>query len=201
MNQAVAVQKGRLQFLLLATLFFAPMLAASILYFWFPDSRPTATTNYGDLVSPARPLPDATLLKPDGTAAEAELLYGRWNFVQISDGQCAEACGHRLVMSRQVRTALNEKRQRVQRVLIVPGAAEAAALAAQLSGDHPDLQIVADPEGTLITFFAQDDAGTLLLTDPNRNWVMRYPSGHSVEDDFKGIQKDVKKLLRLSSIG
>ena len=62
--------QGRSVLVGLAALFFVPLFAAFYLYYaggW----RPAGSTNHGELVNPARPLPAASFTHPDGAAARA----------------------------------------------------------------------------------------------------------------------------------
>jgi hypothetical protein len=192
-----APQRGRQQLLLLAALFFAPLIAAVLLYFVLPDLQPDARTNHGELITPARPLPEVPLLDADGAAA-ADVLRGRWSFIFVGGADCDGACAEKLYQIRQIRTLLNEKRQRVQRVYMAPDVAALAAARQRLAAQHPDLRYVADtPQADYRRFFGGEDARALFLVDPLGNWLMRYPG----DADSRGILKDIKKLLRLSQIG
>ena len=59
---ASPVGRGRAQFLLLAALFFAPLLLAILFYFGLPGLQPEHKTNYGQLVVPAPAVPRAARL-------------------------------------------------------------------------------------------------------------------------------------------
>lgn len=203
MAEALSQSRGRLQFLLLATLFCAPLIGAYSLHFGFPSQRPTSTTNYGVLENPARPLPALLLEQTDGTGVDETQFRGRWTLVQFAGGSCESDCRARLVLSRQTRTAMHEKRDRVARVLIAADAASASALRAELSTEQPDLDVLVEPVGqeALSSFLGGAVPGTLYLIDPLGNWLMSYPAGQPIEEEFKGLQKDLKKLLRLSKIG
>jgi cytochrome oxidase Cu insertion factor (SCO1/SenC/PrrC family) len=193
-----APPRGRQQLLLLTALFFAPLIAAVLLYFVLPDLQPDSRTNYGELIDPARPLPDAPLLGADGTRAVADVLRGRWSFIFVGGSDCDDACAEKLYQIRQIRTLLNEKRQRVQRVYLAPDVEALAAAQLLLAERHPDLRYLADtPQADYRRFFGDGDARALYLVDPLGNWLMRYPGNA----DSKGILKDIKKLLRLSQIG
>lgn len=193
-----AQPRGRLQFLLLAALFFAPLFAAVLFYFVFPDWQPDARTNYGELLVPARPLPDVPLRDADGAPAALEAMRGRWSYVYLAGPACDAACAGKLYQIRQIRTLLNEKRQRVQRVYLAPEPAALRAAEAQLAAEHPDLQYYADsPDTDYRRFFGGSDPGALYLVDPLGNWLMVY----GTDADSKGILKDIKKLLRVSQIG
>ena len=190
--------RGRLQFLLLAALFFAPLLAATLFYFVVPEWRPDTRTNYGQLVTPARPLPDAPLRDAEGAAVAIEAMRGRWSYVYLAGPACDAACADKLYQIRQIRTLLNEKRQRVQRVYLAPDPAALRAAQAQLAGDHPDLRYFADTANAdYRRFFGGSDAGALYLVDPLGNWLMVY----AADAESRGVLKDIKKLLRVSQIG
>lgn len=199
--------RTRLQVSLLALLFFLPFFGAYFAVFvmgWQPGGE---RVNYGELVHPARPVPVFSLLTVDGALHPVDALRGKWSLVQLLRGGCDDACRRELVLSRQTRIALNDKRERVQRVVIADAATDLVAIRSQLGADHPDLTWLRDAQvGTkAMDFFAGIPAHALLLVDPNGNWMMWYPAAKPDQDaiqrDFKGLQKDINKLLRLSSIG
>lgn len=199
MNQ---VPRGRGQLLLLAALFFGPLLAAVLLYFAFPQWQPQGRTNYGELLRPARPLPAVELRDVDGRPAGPDALRGRWTWLYLGAGTCDAACGEKLYQFRQIRTLLNEKRERVQRVYLAPDAAALPALQEQLARLHPDLRIYAEAAATqplrrFIAAQAAPDPRAVYLVDPLGNWLMIYPG----TAESKGVLQDIKKLLSVSQIG
>lgn len=198
---AAVVPRGRLQLILLATLFFFPLLVSYALYFLFPDLRPSGTVNYGELVLPTQTLPELTFVDAKGEAASTETLRGRWTYVVLAGQDCDEPCRHALVMTRQVRTSTNEKRSRVQRTLVLAEGADVAAVAARLAPEHPDLRVLHETGERTLSSILQQAPAAIYLLDPLANWVMRYPAGGSIEQDFKGLKKDLGKLLRASQIG
>lgn len=191
--------RGRKQFLLLATLFFAPLFAAILIYFLVPQWRPDGRTNYGTLVTPARPLPDLPLLDVEGKPIDEHALRGRWTYIYVGTASCDSSCEEKLHQIRQIRTLLNEKRLRVQRLYLAPDAAALAAAHTQLAAEHPDLHFYTDEpsQGALRQFFAPQDPRALYLVDPLGNWLMIYDS----KAESPGILKDIKRLLRVSQIG
>jgi len=191
---------GRIQFVLLAVLFFTPFVAAWMLYFYFPDLRPSGTTNYGELVSPIKPVPEQSWTLPDGSKAVTSELNRKWTVLQLGGADCDAACGERVLLTRQLRTALNADRERVQRVLLVTDAAALPALQQRLAADHGDLLLRAEAPGLDAAFFGSRDANALYLIDPLGNYLMLYPD-RGTQSDFKGLQKDLKKLLKLSQSG
>lgn len=199
--------RTRLQVSLLALLFFLPFFGAYFAVFvlgWQPGGE---RLNYGQLVHPARPVPVFSLRAVDGGLHPVDALRGKWTLVQLLRGGCDEDCQRELVLSRQTRTALNDERERVQRVAIADPATDLAAIQAQLGTDQPDLLWLRDAElgAKAMEFFAGIPPHALLLVDPNGNWMMWYPAVNADQDaiqkDFKGLQKDLGKLLRLSSMG
>ncbi len=190
--------RGRLQFLLLAALFFVPLFSAIVLYFFAPQWRPQGHTNYGELIHPARPIPSADLLDLAGQGAGPGALRGKWSFVYLGGADCDPTCSAKLIEIRQIRTLLNEKRLRVQRVYITATTADATAAQAELKANHPDLVFLSDTvEADYRRFFGGQDPQALYLVDPLGNWLMIYPAAA----EYKGILKDIKKLLRISQIG
>ena len=189
-------RSARLKLLLLAALFFAPVIGAFVLYFYLPEYIPQGRVNYGTLLSPARPLPELALADAAGAPAPAAL-RGKWSLIYLGGADCAEACQARLVLARQVRLALNQNRGRVQRVYLAPSAAAAAQAQAALAAEHPDLVVLAETEPRAAAFFAPTDPDALYLVDPLGNWLMVYAG----VVEHKGLHRDLKKLLRVSRVG
>lgn len=188
--------RARLKLLAIAALFFAPVVAAITIFFFLPQYIPEGRLNHGTLVSPARALPALALVDASAQAVPTAL-QGKWTLIYLAGANCDEQCHARLVLTRQVRLALSEKRGRVQRVYLAPGAAEAAEARALLSAEHPDLVFLAEPARAAVAFFRPGDPHSLYLVDPLGNWLMTYTG--TVE--HKGLHRDLKKLLRVSQVG
>ncbi len=195
--------RGRQQFMLLAVLFFAPLFAAIGLFFFAPQWQPEGHTNYGELIAPARPLPAVTLIDAQSVVQDDGALKGKWSFVYVGSASCDAACSDKLYQIRQIRTLLNEKRLRVQRVYLAPDVTALAAAYEQLSAEHPDLKFVTQADnGQALAEFIREaapeaDAQTLYLVDPLGNLMMLYRGA----SESPGILKDIKRLLRVSQIG
>lgn len=188
---------GRRQLLLIASIFFVPLAAATWLYFsegW----RPSVGAQHGELIDPPRPLPALALRQPDRSLAAADLLRGQWFLVHVVAGHCNDRCLAVLADLRQLRLALGEDAARVRRVLLHDGACCDAAFPAL----EPDLLVLAaeGPGGAaFLAHFpaAADGAPGIYIVDPHGNLMMSYPATGA----FRGLLKDLERLLRLSSIG
>ena len=200
--------------LLLAALFIAPPLAATLLYFAFPQWIPSTTTNYGQLVNPSRVLPALTLV--DASGAKAPALGDKWSLVYLGAAHCSEACTARLYLTRQLRKALDKDSLRVQRVYIAPDGGALASAREMLAAEHHDLLMYADegaPGVRAADFFhpanlqapgpQAPDPQAVYLVDPVGNWMMIYSDARVAGGKLEppGMFKDLKRLLRTSHIG
>jgi cytochrome oxidase Cu insertion factor (SCO1/SenC/PrrC family) len=184
----------------IALIFFAPLALSFYLYYgrhWHPGGR----VNAGELIEPARPLPAAALpLASGGTSTDTQFLKGKWTFLYVQQGRCDDECRRHLYDTRQVRLALDREMNRVQRVFIADG--DCCDLA-ELKAAHPDLIVIrasAADEPLLAALPMRGGAinsHRIYLIDPLGNAMMFYPP----DARSKGMLEDMKRLLRLSSIG
>jgi hypothetical protein len=191
----------------LALMFFAPLGLSFYLYYgksWRPGGR----VNAGELIEPPRPLPSLALpLAGPGPGpgtgvgeTAPQFLKGKWTLLYVQHGRCGDECRRHLYDTRQVRLALDREMNRVQRVLIGDGD---CCDFEELKAAHPDLMVVrASPAdepllALLPTVSGAVNAHRVYLIDPLGNAMMFYaPDAKS-----KGMLDDMKRLLRLSSIG
>ena len=189
--------------LLLAALFFVPLAVAFYLYYGAGSLRPAGSVAKGELLEPARPLPEVSLQRPGDGVTDRDLLRGKWDMIYIGDGACDERCREALYLTRQSRIALNKDMDRVQRIFLVTGNCCDLSF---LEREHPDLLVAeldGEAGGTLLAPFPVYDgipaseAGRIYLVDPLGNLVLSY----SAAAPDKALLTDLKKLLRLSHIG
>jgi hypothetical protein len=188
-----------------ALMFFAPLALSFYLYYgkyWHPGGR----VNAGELINPARPLPALTLplAEPASGAGavqtNAQFLQGKWTLLYVQQGRCDDECRRHLYDTRQVRLALDREMNRVQRVFI--GDADCCDLK-ELLAAHPDLIAIrssAADEPLLALLPQRSEAlnsHRVYVIDPLGNLMMFYPA----DAKSKGMLEDMKRLLRLSSIG
>ena len=182
----------------LAGLFLLPLLVAFWAYYgtgW----RPAKHVNHGELIQPARPLPQVSLTSTVASAGEpGQLFRHKWSLVYSGDGQCDAACRNALYVMRQTRLSLNNDMTRVDRVFLVTAGCCASEF---LAREHPGLKVL-DATGAagadlLSRFPDSDREQTLFIVDPLGNLMMRYDA----RQNPKGLLEDLKKLLALSHIG
>ncbi len=118
-----------------------------------------------------------------------------------SASACDARCHTALYDLRQVRLALGKDMGRVETVLLLDGAPD-AALRQWLADEHAVMTIgVADVgmQNQLLEAFGRADASSdwIYLIDPLGNLLMRYP----VTVEPRGVLKDLQRLLKWSRIG
>lgn len=182
---------SRAKLLLIAAFFALPIAASLAVYRFFP---PEPTANYGELILPPQSLVEGVLSRPGGTAFRFRELRDRWILVASDSGTCGAQCAAKLHVMRQVRLALGREASRVARVFVVDDGLvpDPATL-----GPLEDLVVAAKPRGLAIPAGAANDRAHIYLVDPHGNVMMRWPS----QPDFRGMLKDLVRLLKASQIG
>jgi hypothetical protein len=183
-------KSGRLQLLLIAAVFFGPLLGAAWLYFQGGALQPDERANHGALLEPVVNLHDVV----PGSALPDNRT---WLLLYANDGTCEDSCRNALYTVRQSRLMLGKEMDRVERVF--------------LHGDQaPDTLLITDEHKGLITL--QDaalrtvldnkkpgtlEAGGYYLIDPHGNLVLYFGPNINPRD----MVDDIKRLLKLSRIG
>ena len=185
MNETPRPQRRTL--LLLLALFIAPLVAAFALYYGL-GWRPASQSIHGELISPARPMPSG-----------AQQLRGDWLLVYVGDGGCDADCRTALVFARQTRLSLGKEMTRLGRVMLVT---DNCCEVTYLKKEHDGIKVFdvsgeADKAELMNVLPVVDLKHTLFVVDPLGNLVMRY----DVRQSPAGLLDDLRKLLRLSSIG
>ena len=191
------------QLVLLVLLFLVPPVAAYVLF--YVDYRPTSGANYGQLISPSKPITDMLLATSDGQKFKFSDLRKKWVLLYIGGSRCSEACSDNLYKIHQVRLAQGKNTERVISVYIAPEQALQSELD-NINGKYPGiLLLLAQPDVfvNLVDQFKNDAQAVLqgservYIVDPLGNLMMSYDAGA----DPSGIRKDLKRLLKLSQIG
>lgn len=174
---------SRRPLLVMALLFFGPLLLASALYY-VSGWRPVGHTNHGTLIDPPRPLAGA-------------LFHGKWSLVYVGAGRCDASCQRTLYYMRQTHLGLGRLYTRTQRVFLETAPCCDAALA----HTYPDLITVdasAEALRPVLQQIPQQRRATgIFIVDPHGYLMMQYDSN----DPPRGLLDDLNHLLGLSSIG
>jgi len=185
----------------LAVLFLGPLALSFYLYYGHGAWRPGGRVNAGELVVPPRPMPSLALPLMSSGETQPQFLKRKWTFLYVAQGSCTQRCRGSLYETRQVRLALNRDMDRVQRVFIADSGCCDARF---LHDEHPDLIVIrASPAAApLLALLPKPrtggaDAPPVYLIDPLGNLMMFY----AADAKPKGMLEDMKRLLRLSSIG
>lgn len=171
----------------------APFLLAYLtFYLWAPEGR----MNYGELIEPARPIPEARLRLVDGEPFRFAAVRGKWVLLLIAPGTCDEPCMRGLYHLRQLRRAQGKNMERIERVWLIsdeapidPALGQAVEGTRFVRGAGSDL--LREPA------FAGAAAGSLYIVDPLGIPILRYPP----DADPSRILRDIGRLLKVSRIG
>ena len=182
--------RGRLQFFLIAAMFFGPLLFAAWMYYSGDALQPESRANRGALLEPIVSLVDA--------APESQIHESRsWRLLYANDGECGERCREALYTLRQSRLMLGKEMDRVERVFLHGDQAPDNLL---VSEEHRGLLALQD---TALRAVLDDKkpvslpAGGFFLIDPHGNLVMYFSPDIKPRD----MVDDIKRLLKLSRIG
>jgi hypothetical protein len=192
--QATHWRRYRPLYLLIAVCL-APVIASYLAYYVVP---PEGRTNYGDLITPQRPVPAISLTRLDGTPFDLQRLRGRWVLLAVDSADCASACQQKLWKLRQVRLTTGKDRDRVERVLLIT---DAAPLETMLLREYDGTLFLRAPardvQSLLQPASSADLAAGLWVIDPLGNLMLRWPP----DADPNRMKRDLSRLLRASRVG
>lgn len=181
----------RAKLVLIMGLFALPIVASLTAYRFF---RPQPAANYGELLLPPQPIAEVAMRRPDASAFRFGDLRDRWVIVVSDSGACGVECAARLHVTRQARLALGRNAPRVARVFVVD---DGRAPDAPAFTPIEELVVAIPPQGALAPGGPGNDRHHVYLVDPRGNVMMRWPAA----PDFRGMLKDLERLLKASQIG
>lgn len=193
--------------ILIVLISLAPVVAALLAYY-MPSLglRPEGSTNYGTLVQPQRPMPDARALPltdQQGEAFDLQSLRGQWLLVTADSAACPESCIRKLFILRNSHASQGKDVERLSRIWFV------------LDDQDIDPQVLDAYRGTHMLRAQPDDLADFLshttvsgdtsdplkapmwIIDPLGNLMMEFPA----DSDPLKVRDDIRKLLRNSRIG
>jgi cytochrome oxidase Cu insertion factor (SCO1/SenC/PrrC family) len=177
-----------------------PVLAGTLLY--ISGWKPSGKVNYGELITPPRPVTDIPLQTMAGKPTSFKTMHGKWAMVYVDGSACLDVCPKSLYAIRQIHTAQGKEADRIKRVFIATDNTQPASLQTQKKL-YPDMEIwIADATALpqLNQAFALQ-AGAVAhrsyLVDPLGNVMMQY----APQADPAGVRKDLARLLSYSWTG
>ena len=185
-------KSARLQLLLIAAVFFGPLLVAAWLYYGGYFAESLGRSNHGALLEPIINLGEALPETPLLALGEKG-----WLLLYASDQACAEECRDALYTIRQSRKMLGKEMDRVGRVFLHGSTPPDTVF---LAAEHPGLNTIEDASlsGLLENKRpAELPAGGYYLVDPLGNLVLYFRPDIEPSD----MVGDIKRLLKLSRIG
>ena len=192
MSNELPVRRGRLSLILVALVAVAPMLAAYALYYSW---RPTALTNYGELITPT-PIANMVVRQPDGKEFRLDAFKGKWVLLMVDSGACDEFCRRKLYDMRQVRLTQGKDMDRIERAWLVDDHERPADA---IIGEYPGTHVFAAQGSPLLSQLPIGGSvrDHIYIVDPLGNLMMRYPR----DADPSKMKKDIIRLLKVSRIG
>lgn len=193
------MDSGKKSFLWLVTIFVAPILLGTLLFFNLERlGFEKGSVNYGILVQPAQPTKLEDLKQDNNPAVEEEVLTKKWTMLYIENSEnavCDDFCLARLSNIKRIRLLMNEQMRRVRTVLVSNN-----EVAKSISSkDNPDLVMTeVTPNSNFLKQFPEQQLKPIYLIDPFGNLMMYYPQP---EPDLKKMIKDIRRLLKYSHLG
>lgn len=193
--------------ILIVLLCLAPVVFALLAYY-VPSLglRPSGTSNYGTLVEPQRPMPDAQalpLVSLDGQPFDLESLRGKWLLVSADSGACPESCVKKLFILRNSHASQGKNVERLARIWFLTDDVKVdSQILEAYKGTH---MLRADP-AKLAAFLAPQASpadleaalkAPMWIIDPLGNLMMQFPA----DADPISVRDDISKLIRNSRIG
>lgn len=205
MQNKPAKPRSILPLVLVLLVCLAPLVFALLAYY-VPalGLRPSGESNYGALVQPQRPVPEAQALNLrtlDGQPFDLRSLHGKWVLASADSGACPESCVKKLFVLRNAHASQGKEVNRLTRVWFIT---DDTPVSEQILTAYKGTIMVRADAGRLAAYLAPkaaDPAAALAapmwIIDPLGNLMMQFPAG---ADPLK-VRSDIKKLLANSRIG
>ena len=198
MSEAIAkpqAKNGRLPLLLIFLIPSVAMGLAWLMYFTgllVPEGR----TNKGELILPPAQLTELRLIQGE-SLLQLDELEGNWGLLMFGSSDCTgQACQKNLYKTRQVHVALGKEADRIVRLYVAP---QQPAVSEKLVDEHPNIFWLSADKATILNALNLDSwpENRFFIIDPLGNIMMGYQADQTGGD----LLKDLKKLLKTSSIG
>ena len=173
----------------------SPVIAS---YFTYYVVRPEGRRNYGELITPQRPLPAMQTTDLNGKTGELAGLKNQWLLINVASAGCNDVCQQRLYFQRQLRESLGKQKGRLDRVWLVTDSADVDARLKPALAEATVLRVSLEalmqwlpPSGS------QRPEDHLYVVDPLGNLMMRFPANMDAAGAAKA-KRDLDRLIRAS---
>lgn len=174
----------------LLAMFLACSLPVLLAMFVFFVIKPTGQANFGELIHPARPMPDVMLTNAQAQSIALTELKGQWLLVNVGSGACAADCAQHLFIQRQLREMLNKDKDRVDRVWLVTDESPINPDVQALLVDTTVLRVSAPVLQAWLGHTSSDEVEQhLYVIDPQGHAMLRMPA------DMQGKQATAAKNM------
>lgn len=183
-------------------LFILPYIAAFYFYFNKDSLDLGEGSNYGNIVSPAKPLSNIQLTRIDGSDVSFSSLKGKWTLLTIGKSSCLKDCVDNLYKIRQIKKAVGQEHKRIQKAFFLIDESSIDSFKSLL-GEYPGMSVFIPSnkqyESFLLEFSISGESieDNIFVVDPLGNYMMMYPKG----SDPSKMLKDIERLLKVSKIG
>ena len=173
----------------------SPVIASYLTYYVI---RPEGRRNFGELISPQRPLPALATLDLQGKAGELTSLKKQWLLISVSNAGCDSPCQKRLYFQRQLKEALGKVKGRLDRVWLLNDSGPIDERLRPALADLTTLRVSADQLAQWLPAApGQRLEDHLFVVDPLGNLMMRFPANMDASGAAKA-KRDLDQLLRAS---
>jgi len=195
-DDSARTKAGRWKMIAVLLICASPVIAS---YFTYYVLRPEGRRNYGELLTPQRPLPAIATLDLNGKPGELRALKNQWLLISVASAACDAACQQRLYLQRQLRESLGKEKMRADWVWLVT---DAAVVDAQLKPALTEATVLRVPADALAQWLPaatnQRLEDHLYVVDPLGNLMMRFPANMDAAGAAKA-KRDLDRLLSASS--
>lgn len=177
--------------------FVAPIVIGTVMFFNIDRlGIKGGSTNYGQLIQPAKPSILSDLYYKGQLAKKEDTIGKLWTLTYLEPENCAQVCEEKLILIKKIRLLTNEKMRRVRTLFVTSN-----TIAEQFNKkDYGNLVVasVKDKDAEFLKQFPARESKPIYLIDPLGNIMMYYPQQ---KIDVKKMLKDIKRLLKYSSLG
>ena len=182
--------KSRIYFILIILSFIGPLIFATLMYIYRENLPIAPPSTNGEL------LENMINIHKHSTSAKTLKTFSakKWSLIFVVRGNtCDKACNEILHLIRQTRISLNQDSSRVMNIVITDQKND--VIEGLIKADYKNISKLVDPK--LLDNELLNNGG-LYISDPLGNIFMFYNKENL---NFKGLRKDLKKVLKISQIG